>query len=59
MTTDCQPTGIPTVDKMDTQVRLGKDRLGKDKDNMSDKPDDILLFLFQKSIKSKCDRIVL
>ena len=35
--TDCQPSvnhlstnGIPTVDKMDTQDRLGKDRLGKD-----------------------------
>lgn len=41
VTTDCQPTGIPTVDKMDTQVRLGKVRSGKDKDNMSGKPDSV------------------
>lgn len=39
MSTECQPTGIPMVDKMDTQDRLGKDRLGKVRDNMSDKSD--------------------
>ncbi|MCM1133911.1 MAG: conserved phage C-terminal domain-containing protein, partial [Ruminococcus flavefaciens] len=38
MSTDCQPIGIPMVDKMDTQVRLGKDRIGK-VNNMSGKPD--------------------
>lgn len=30
---------IQNVSKMDTQVRLGKDRLGKNKNNMSGKPD--------------------
>lgn len=39
MSTECQSTGIPMVDKMDTQVRLGKDRIGKVRDNMSDKSD--------------------
>ena len=28
--TDCQPLGIPNVNQMDTQVRLGKDRLVED-----------------------------
>ena len=28
--TDCQPLGIPSVNQMDTQVRLGKDRSDKD-----------------------------
>jgi len=36
-------SGIPMVDKMDTQVRLGKDRLGKERDiqSSSDELDDI------------------
>lgn len=33
---------IQDVYKLDTQVRLGKDRLGKDKNNMSDKSDDVI-----------------
>ncbi|MGY0187250.1 conserved phage C-terminal domain-containing protein [Lactococcus petauri] len=33
---------IQNVSKLDTQVRLGKDRLGKDNNNMSDKSDDVI-----------------
>ncbi len=33
---------IQDVSNLDTQVRLGKDRLGKDNNNMSDKSDDII-----------------
>lgn len=33
---------IQDVSKLDTQVRLGKDRLGKDNNNMSDKSDDVI-----------------
>ncbi|MDE5855279.1 MAG: conserved phage C-terminal domain-containing protein [Ruminococcus sp.] len=39
MSPECQPSGIPMVDEMDTQVRLGKDRLGKVNNIMSGKPD--------------------
>lgn len=33
---------IQNVSNLDTQVRLGKDRLGKDNNNMSDKSDDVI-----------------
>ncbi|NHI71373.1 DNA replication protein [Lactococcus petauri] len=33
---------IQDVSKLDTQVRLGKDRLGKDNNNMSDKSDEVI-----------------
>lgn len=33
---------IQDVSKLDTQDRLGKDRLGKDNNNMSDKSDDVI-----------------
>jgi hypothetical protein len=38
MTTKCLPDGIPMVDERDTQVRLGKDRLGEDSNNSGASP---------------------
>lgn len=49
--------GIPTVDRMDTQVRLGKVRLGKDsKDTMSSDLDVIPYSAIVSHLNEKADR---
>ena len=51
---DGMSLGIPVVDRLDTQVRLGKDRLGKVKDTLSGKAEphiynDIVSYLNEKA----------
>lgn len=46
--TTCQPLGIPTVSKMDTQVRIGKDRLGEDRERKEKKKADDLIIGFEE-----------
>ena len=55
LATTCQPHGIPMVNQMDTQVRLGKVRLGKDRlDNIPQSDDaDMLSAPPKKSPKKK------